>query len=89
MPHKAIPNLFARLFGVAVDGADVDDFAAHWMSNGKMTAREITRLSQIDRAKLVAQAESLTFQEPRNLTEIFGVSVTAMALRLLQLGLVS
>jgi len=88
MPHKPMHEAFARLFGEPVNGSMIDENRAFCLTAGKMSALEIARMEPIERAKLVASAQSLTFHNSRCMAEIFGVSVTAMAVRLLKLGLV-
>jgi IrrE N-terminal-like domain len=89
MPPKAIEETFSRLFGAPVDGNRIDDNQAFCLTGEKVSAWQMMKLTRDDRAKLIAEAISLTFKQPRSLSEIFGVSASAMAYQLLDLELVS
>ena len=89
MPNKALRQLFSRLFGPAVNVAGIDEGVAFYLTEGKLSARQITALEPLERARLVAQTQSLTSNLNRSLVEIFGVSTTAMGIQLLRLGLVT
>lgn len=89
MPSKALEDAFSSLFGLPVDGNRIDEGQAFCLMGEKMTASELMRLAPIDRAKLIAEACSLTSKHNRSLADIFNVSSSAMGYQLLDTGLVS
>jgi len=89
MPNKALRQLFSRLFGPAVSVTAIDDGIAFGLTEGRLSASQITAPDPLERAKVVARNQSLTSNLIRSLIEIFGVSPTAMGIQLLRLGLVS
>jgi hypothetical protein len=88
MPRRPMHELFARLVGEVVEGSLIDENRAFCLTAGKMSASDLKHMEPIELAKLVAEAESLTFHNTRCLADIFGVSPMAMAVRLLNLRLV-
>jgi Zn-dependent peptidase ImmA (M78 family) len=89
MPPKAVEDAFSRLFGAPVEGSRIDDGQAYCLTGAQMTARQLMQMTREARARLVADALSMTFGQARSLAEIFGVSNSAMAYQLLDLELVS
>jgi len=88
MPGKLVCQLFSRLFGGPVDGESMTDDEAYLLTEGTKYARSLSVVAPFDRAKLVAENPSLVTKEYRNLAQVFGVSSTAIAIQLLDLGLV-
>jgi hypothetical protein len=88
MPSKVLRGVFADLHGDPVDGTQLDDNRAFYLSGGELSLSAIGRLSSLDRAKLVASSSPFHSADGRCLAEIFAVSATAMAIQLRDLGLV-
>jgi hypothetical protein len=88
IPSDIVFDLFGRLFGDGVDGAQIRDDQAYCVSNGRLAASEISRLQPLERARLIAGQSSLVAAHGRSLADIFGVSATAVGIRLLDLELV-
>jgi len=76
------------MFGPAIDGDALDDDKAFFLSEGKMPASQIVRMTPLERAGLVARVSSFVRSDFRCLADIFGVSTTAMAIQLLDCRLV-
>jgi hypothetical protein len=88
MPRKLVVHFYERMFGSPIDGASLTEDQAYAVLGENGIVSVIAQLSALDLAKLVAERTSLVFEQPRALTEIFGVSSTAMGVQLLRLGLV-
>ena len=89
MPIKAVEEAYSRLFGAPLDGYQIDQDQAYCLTNGRLTARDLAQMAKEDRARLIADSNSLVYGHARSLAEIFGVSTSAMAFQLLDLKLVS
>jgi IrrE N-terminal-like domain len=89
MPSDSVRRIFARMFGSAIDGTQLDDDTAYLLSpDGKILASQIVGMAPLDRARLVAKVSSCVFSDFRSLADLFEVSITAMAIQLLDLQLV-
>lgn len=88
MPRKLVVYHYKRMFGDAIDGANLSEDQAYCILGENGIPSEIAKLSPLDLARIVAVATSLVYGQPRVLTEIFGVSPTAMGRQLLLSGLV-
>jgi Zn-dependent peptidase ImmA (M78 family) len=88
MPRKLVVDFYERMFGSPIEGANLNENQAYAVLGENGILSVIAKLSALDLAKLVAERTSLVFEQPRALTEIFGVSSTAMGIQLLRLGLV-
>jgi len=89
MPRRVLCEVFSRLFGEPLVSARLDDRQAFYLTSGKLLASELSRMELLELAKLVAGESSFISADARCLTDIFGVSSTAMAVHLLRLRLVS
>jgi len=92
MPPDLTREAMVQRFGAPIDGTLPRDELAYHLSNAigrKLDAFQLARMPQESRAALFAEATSFVgrFFEP--LIRQFGVSKQAMAIRLLELGLVS
>gem|GEM_PF-1935845 len=89
MPSDWVRTIFSRMFGRAISGTLLDDDRAYLLSpDGKFPASRIVGMTPLERARLVAKASSFVFSDSRSLADIFEVSITAMAIQLLDLQLV-
>lgn len=88
IPRKIVTDKYERMFGIPIDGAKLTENQAYAVLGEKGILSVIANLSALDLAKLVAEAISLVYGEPRTLSEVFGVSSTAMGIQLLRVGLV-
>jgi Zn-dependent peptidase ImmA (M78 family) len=88
MPAKIVRESFERRFGALIDGASMDDDGAFYYTNGAFLASELQKKSVVELAKIVAAAAPFTTSDSRTLCEIFDVSEIAMAIQLVDLGLV-
>lgn len=86
MPERFLNQAFARLWGDDdIDGRQLDDDTAYYLTQGKLSARQMSALSPLERAKLVACEIPMTSADALPMAEIFGVSSTAMGIQLLDL----
>jgi len=86
MPERFFNQVFANLWGDDdIDCGHLDDDQAYYLTQGKLNAREISKLSRIERAKLVAGEIPMTTADALPMAEIFGVSRTAAGIQLLDL----
>ncbi len=89
MPRRQVSSLFTARHGSRVHPDDIDEKLAFTLSLGSSTmpSPELLRsMSRRERARLIAKDTSGGLLLP--LTEFFGVSETAMAIRLEELDLV-
>jgi hypothetical protein len=89
MPTRLLRQLFSRMFGDPINCALMDEDQAFYLTEGKTNAWQIRELAPLDGAELVAECRPMISTDGRSLVEIFGVSSTAMAIQLLDVGLVS
>jgi hypothetical protein len=90
MPRKPIVSFFERNFGSAIDGGSLDARIALWLSTNGRRLNEIDLCKDLRRRSL-AVAVASSFGPDHvfvPLSKKFGVSPTAMAIRLEELGLV-
>ena len=92
MPAEQTEEAMVQRFGGPIDGTLPHDDLAYFLSlatRQRLEPRWLARMPQKDRARLFAQADNFrgTYFEP--LTIAFNVSEEAMAIRLLELGLVT
>lgn len=89
MPTRLVRKLFLSRFGSVLYRDAFDEATAfYWSGGGNFRAFEFQNMSLLDMAKAVAEADSFWTTDSRPLTQIFGVSGTAMAIQLMDLGLV-
>ncbi len=91
MPTKLLKKVFRESFGPPIDGRIPDDDLAFWFSAAsptKIEPSELTARGPRYRAFLLAQAEIWQSTSVVPLADRFGVSPTAMAIQLEELGLV-
>jgi len=87
MPERFFNQVFANLWGDDdIDGGQLDDDRAYYLTQGKLSARDISKLSRLERAKLVAREIPMTTADDLPMAEIFGVSPTAAGIQLLDSG---
>jgi len=87
MPERFFNQVFANLWGDDdIDGGQLDDDRAYYLTQGKLSARDISKLSRLERAKLVAREIPMTTADALPMAEIFGVSPTAAGIQLLDSG---
>jgi hypothetical protein len=87
MPERFFNQVFANLWGDDdIDGGQLNDDDAYYLTQGDLTARQISKLSRLERAKLIAREIPMITADALPITEIFGVSPTAAGIRLLELG---
>lgn len=92
MPVDITEKEMLARFGARLDTSLPHDFLAYHLSiatRRPLSATQFSRMPQIDRAMLIARADSFEGRLFESLNERFGVSVEAMARRLLELELVS
>jgi Zn-dependent peptidase ImmA (M78 family) len=91
MPAKAVRQWFEGTFGRPIQGREMGADVAAWLSAG--TGRNLNEIELIanlrSRSLAVAHSRSFYLKHFRPLCEVFGVSHTAMAIRLEQLELVT
>ena len=91
MPTKLVIKIFHKSFGGPVDGRTPNDDLAFWFSTASTTKIEPSKLATHGpryRALLLAQAQTWQGSPLVSLADRFGVSPTAMAIQLVDLGLV-
>lgn len=88
VPRKLVVDYYTRMFGSALDGANITENQAYAVLGESGIPSVIAKMSSLELAELVAERVSLVFDQPRALAEIFGVSKTAMGIQLLRVGLV-
>jgi Zn-dependent peptidase ImmA (M78 family) len=89
MPTRYLRKLFLSRFGSALYRDSLDDKTAFYCSGGgNFRASDFQNMTLLNMAKVIAEADSLWTADSRPFTQIFGVSVTAMAIQLMALGLV-
>ncbi len=88
MPTNIVRESFGRIFGPLVDGASINEDRAFYCTSGEIRASELQRLPPVELAMIIAEASPFTTSNSRSLCDIFGVSKIAMAIQLVDLGLV-
>jgi hypothetical protein len=88
MPTRLLRESFGRRFPATIYRDSIDDDTAFYCSNGEFRASDFKRINLLELAKFIGQAGSFTTADSRPLTEVFGVSATAMAIQLIDLDLV-
>lgn len=91
MPTKLLNKVFSEIFGTPIDGRIPNDDLAFWFSNAlsiKIKPSELIAYEPRRRALLLAQAKTWKSVPIIPLADRFGVSPTAMAIQLEELGLV-
>lgn len=89
MPLKVVKEAYSKLFGAPLDGSRIDQDQAFCLTNGNHTAADLAQMTAEECARLIADSPSLVYRHARNLAEIFGVSTSAMAYQLIDIGLVT
>jgi hypothetical protein len=91
MPTNYVTKVFLECFGAPIDGTKPDVDLAFRLSRGsgrELTARELAGNGPKFRSLLIAKADIFTTRSFVPLHERFNVSLTAMSIQLLDLGLV-
>lgn len=91
MPTKLVNKIFFRDFHSPIDGRKPDDDLAFWFSEAsptKIAPSDLAGRGVQFRALGIAQADTWRGTAILPLTDQFGVSPTAMSIRLMELGLV-
>jgi hypothetical protein len=89
MPSRLVRKLFLSRFGSALYRDLLDDGTAFFYSGGgDFRLSDLRSMSLMEMAKVIAESEPLWTADSRPFTQIFGVSATAMAIQLMDLGLV-
>ena len=88
MPRKVVQKVFSTMFGEPIGRAQLTDDRAFYFTGGRLSASRISAMRPFELSKLIAQESSFISADARCLTDIFGVSSTAMAVQLMGLGLV-
>jgi Zn-dependent peptidase ImmA (M78 family) len=87
MPPRFFNQVFSNLWGDDdIDCDHLNDDDAYYLTQGKLSARDISKLSRLERAKLVAREIPMTTADALPMTKIFGLSPTATGIHLLDLG---
>lgn len=92
MPTDLTEEAMIKRFGGRIDGTLPHDELAYHLSlatGRKIQPRQLSGMPQEARAGLFAQANNFRGSHFKPLIELFSVSLEAMAIRLLELGLVS
>lgn len=92
MPERLIVEVFVRCFGGRLDATDINEDFTYKISvaTGKpLTVKQLREMGPFRRALLIADADSLGGAMFQSLRERFRVSKSAMAVRLLELDLVT
>jgi Zn-dependent peptidase ImmA (M78 family) len=92
MPAKLLCPIFLRYFGTEIDSASIDSDLAFRVSNSSGTLVDVSTLlrqTPIQRASLFAGLCEFAGSMFEPLNRRFGVSRRAMAIQLVELGLVS
>lgn len=92
MPMEFVTKATIQRFGASIDMTVPRDDLAHYLSSAtkrKIEPRRLAEMPQYDRALLFTGIKSFHGKEFVPLVELFDVSVEAMAIRLLELGLVN
>jgi len=92
MPEPLVRSEFGARFGRGLDLTIPSDDLAYDLTMGtrrKVTASQLARMPQLDRAILIARTAFFAGAYFTPICDVFGVSAEAMARRLLELGLVS
>ncbi len=96
MPTKALKRRFIDAFGGPFDGRKIDSEVAFWLSAGVARRGIARRVTEVDlssnlryRAMIIAETASFAGHHFSPLTDAFGVSPTALAIQLEDLGLVT
>ena len=89
MPTRLVRKLFLRRFGSALYRDLLDEATAFYCSGGgDFHASDFLNMTLLEMAKIIAESDPLWTADSRPFTQIFGVSATAMAIQLMDLGLV-
>jgi Zn-dependent peptidase ImmA (M78 family) len=88
MPERLLRESFARRFQPVLYKDSIDDNTAYYCSNGELSSSDFRKMNLLEAARVLAAADSFTTADSRPLTEVFGVSATAMAIQFIDLGLV-
>jgi Zn-dependent peptidase ImmA (M78 family) len=91
MPADVMEEAVVKRFGSRIDATIPHDDLAHFISvatHRTIHPRHLAQMPQIDRAKLFAEANNFGGRYFSRLYEHFEVSLKAMSIRLLELGLV-
>lgn len=91
MPRKILRQYFNRYFGEIIDGREPNEDLAFWLSAGTKQNIDFIELAKRParyRALLISQLSSYKGRHFISLADRFGVSPTAMAIQLEDLGLV-
>ena len=91
MPSPVLKELFINYFGGEINGTEINEDLVHWVSLG--TQKPVDKLSfvrkgKMYRALLVSEMTAFAGAPFLSLADVFGVSKTAMAIQLTDLGLV-
>jgi Zn-dependent peptidase ImmA (M78 family) len=92
MPADLVREAMVQRFGAPIDGAVPHEGLAHFLSAScgqKIDSYKLAGMPQEERAALFAEVKSFAGRAFESLYRQFGVSKGAMAIRLLELGLVS
>ncbi len=91
MPTRHLVKTFFQRFGGPIDGAEQNEEVAFWLSAGSkrvFDAIDFSKWKTRERSQLIAQVSSFRGNHFTPLVSRYGVSLTAMAIQLEDLGLV-
>lgn len=87
MPARLMRKFFSRRYGQEkIKITEIDDDIAFYFAHGH-SASALRQMEPVEVAKIFAAATSFIAAKDRSLTEVFGVTATAMAFQWLDLGL--
>jgi Zn-dependent peptidase ImmA (M78 family) len=87
MPHRLVTKRFEATFGITAPLV-IDDAAAYWLCGSNPGFLLDAEVNSLEREVAVASARSYANRHFDSLAKHFGVSISSMAIRLKELGLV-
>ena len=91
MPTFHVVKTFFQYFGGPIDGTEPNEELAFWLSAGskkEFDAIDFSMWTRRSRSRLIVQVSSFKTKHFHSLAERYGVSITAVAIQLEDLGLV-
>jgi hypothetical protein len=89
MPRRLLRDHFQKRFGGIIDRASITEDDAFFWTTGNFRASQLRVMDPVELAKILARvSDSFTAINYRSFTDVFGVSDTAMAIQMVDTGLV-
>ncbi len=89
MPHELVIDEFTSRFGPVLSKQTVDETVAYALTHDRLTPSQVRQMPLKDFARLIVRSRWFHGRQFDAMEDVFGVSGETMAIRVIELGLVS